>query len=314
MNSAWILVSLCNSHAAFRHKSNASDGMFNTVAGAWGCSWHVRNTQTRSTTALQILTGATVERNCDVCSLLAPACRLRDELERVQCVLMRTARPSRKTSRMIYGKLSGNLPVLKWTLQNTIWVRECNSSLPWRFRQCTPSKRWYPSTRLHCVISRKITMNQYRHEKLNLNIQSALCTGLLDVQNILSADTGISRKIEIYSFGDHLSIDSVSVTSSSVMEDSIVLCSVSLWLVWINARTISLPSEHPISGLGKRPVALSCEQDMSLGPIKGGQCRRRWNDNIEIGIKEMGYEDVDWIHLVWDRPNLANTLLSFRVL
>jgi hypothetical protein len=35
----------------------------------------------------------------------------------------------------------------------------------------------------------------------------------------------------------HLSSEPVSVTPSSVIETSIVLCSVSLWLVWINVQT-----------------------------------------------------------------------------
>jgi hypothetical protein len=52
--------------------------------------------------------------------------------------------------------------------------------------------------------------------------------GLLDVQNILSSDTGICRQAEGHSFGDHLISESVSVTSSSVIEASSVLCSASL--------------------------------------------------------------------------------------
>jgi hypothetical protein len=55
-----------------------------------------------------------------------------------------------------------------------------------------------------------------------LNIKSVHFAGLLDVQNILSADTAISRQTESHSFGD------VGVTLSSVIEASIVLCSVSL--------------------------------------------------------------------------------------
>jgi hypothetical protein len=53
------------------------------------------------------------------------------------------------------------------------------------------------------------------------------CAGLLDVQNILSADTGISRQTEGHSYCDHLISGQVSVTLSSVIDDSIVLCSVS---------------------------------------------------------------------------------------
>jgi hypothetical protein len=48
------------------------------------------------------------------------------------------------------------------------------------------------------------------------------------VQNILSADTGISRQTEGHSFGDHLISKSVSVTPSNMIEASTVLCSVSL--------------------------------------------------------------------------------------
>jgi hypothetical protein len=59
-------------------------------------------------------------------------------------------------------------------------------------------------------------------------IESAHCAGLLDVHNILSADTGIPPQTEGYLYGDHLSSESVSVTPSSVIEASIMLCSVSL--------------------------------------------------------------------------------------
>jgi hypothetical protein len=50
---------------------------------------------------------------------------------------------------------------------------------------------------------------------------SVNCAGLLDVPNI-------SRQTEGHSFGDHLISESVSVTPSSVIEASVVLCSVSL--------------------------------------------------------------------------------------
>jgi hypothetical protein len=60
------------------------------------------------------------------------------------------------------------------------------------------------------------------------HLQGDHCARLLDVQNIFSADTGISRQTEGHSFGDHLMSESVSVTPSSVTKASIVLCSVSL--------------------------------------------------------------------------------------
>jgi hypothetical protein len=63
---------------------------------------------------------------------------------------------------------------------------------------------------------------------LNADIQNVHCAGLLEVQNILLADTGISQQTEAHSFGDHLISESVSVTPSSATEASTVLCSVSL--------------------------------------------------------------------------------------
>jgi hypothetical protein len=59
-------------------------------------------------------------------------------------------------------------------------------------------------------------------------VSSYLEHSVLDVQNILAVDAGISRQIEGHSFGDHLISGSVSVTPSSVIETSIVLGSVYL--------------------------------------------------------------------------------------
>jgi ribosome biogenesis protein Nip4 len=44
--------------------------------------------------------------------------------------------------------------------------------------------------------------------------------------------------------------------------------------------------------------------------------RHRWEDNIEMNLKEIGYEDVNWIHLVQDRDHwwvLANTVINLQV-
>jgi hypothetical protein len=57
-------------------------------------------------------------------------------------------------------------------------------------------------------------------------IQDLHFAGLLDVQNIISADAGIYWQTEGHSLGDHLINRPVSVTPSSVIEASIVLCSV----------------------------------------------------------------------------------------
>jgi hypothetical protein len=70
-----------------------------------------------------------------------------------------------------------------------------------------------------------------------VHIQSVHFARLLGVQNILSADSAISRQTEVHSFGYHLISGSVSVTPSSVIKASTVLCSLSLWLVWINVQS-----------------------------------------------------------------------------
>jgi hypothetical protein len=66
------------------------------------------------------------------------------------------------------------------------------------------------------------------------NVHSA---GLLDVHIVLSADTGISLQTEGHLFGDHLISGSVSIIPSSVIEGSIVVCSVSLGFVWANVQS-----------------------------------------------------------------------------
>jgi hypothetical protein len=79
-------------------------------------------------------------------------------------------------------------------------------------------------------------------------ISAIHCTDLLDVQNILSAGTGISRQTEGHLFGHHLISKSVCVTQSRVIEASIVLCSVSSWL---------LMSNQPVLWTGK-DLSCSC--------------------------------------------------------
>jgi hypothetical protein len=34
-----------------------------------------------------------------------------------------------------------------------------------------------------------------------------------------------------------------------------------------------------------------------------GRLRRRWEDNIKIDLRKIGWEDVDWIHLAQDRED-----------
>jgi hypothetical protein len=47
-----------------------------------------------------------------------------------------------------------------------------------------------------------------------------------------------------------------------------------------------------------------------------GRPRRRWEDNIKMDLREIGFGDVDWIHLAQDRDRWrasVNTVMSLRV-
>jgi hypothetical protein len=47
-----------------------------------------------------------------------------------------------------------------------------------------------------------------------------------------------------------------------------------------------------------------------------GRPRRKWEDNIKMYLGEIGFGDVDWIHLAQDRDRwraLVNTVMNLRV-
>jgi hypothetical protein len=47
-----------------------------------------------------------------------------------------------------------------------------------------------------------------------------------------------------------------------------------------------------------------------------GRPGRRWEDNIKMDLREIGFGVVDWIHLVQDRDrwrDLVNTVMNLRV-
>jgi hypothetical protein len=61
--------------------------------------------------------------------------------------------------------------------------------------------------------------------------ECSLCRLIRRPQHLIGRHCGISRQTEGHSLGDHVISESVSITPSSVIEASIVLCSVSSWLV-----------------------------------------------------------------------------------
>jgi hypothetical protein len=47
-----------------------------------------------------------------------------------------------------------------------------------------------------------------------------------------------------------------------------------------------------------------------------GRPRRRWEDNIKTGLREIGFGDMDWIRLAQDRDRwraLVKTVMSLPV-
>jgi hypothetical protein len=47
-----------------------------------------------------------------------------------------------------------------------------------------------------------------------------------------------------------------------------------------------------------------------------GRSRRRWEDNIRMDLRYMGWGGMDWIHLAHDRDQwraLVNTVMNLRV-
>jgi hypothetical protein len=44
--------------------------------------------------------------------------------------------------------------------------------------------------------------------------------------------------------------------------------------------------------------------------------KRRWTDNIKMDLREIGWDEVDWIDMAQDRDQwraLVNTVLNLRV-
>jgi hypothetical protein len=62
----------------------------------------------------------------------------------------------------------------------------------------------------------------------NADIGCSFCRLIRRPDHLIGKLCGMSRKTKVHSFGDHLISESLSVTPLSVIETSIVLCSVSL--------------------------------------------------------------------------------------
>jgi hypothetical protein len=63
-----------------------------------------------------------------------------------------------------------------------------------------------------------------------------------------------------------------------------------------------------------------CAYNILVGRPEGrrplGRPRRRWEGNIKMDVTEIGFGDVEWIHLAQDRDRwlaLVNTVMNLRV-
>jgi hypothetical protein len=64
------------------------------------------------------------------------------------------------------------------------------------------------------------------------------------------------------------------------------------------SRGIKLAGKAARIGEMRNEYKISVEKPEGKRPL--GRPRRRWKDNIRKDLREMGWEDVDWIHLIQD--------------
>jgi hypothetical protein len=63
-----------------------------------------------------------------------------------------------------------------------------------------------------------------------------------------------------------------------------------------------------VAQTGEKRNAYSILVGKPEGKRSLGRPRRRWEDNIKMDHRELGWGDMDWIHLTQD-----NTIMNFRV-
>jgi transcription termination factor 2 len=71
-----------------------------------------------------------------------------------------------------------------------------------------------------------------------------------------------------------------------------------------------------VAGMGEVRGAYNILVGRPEGRRPLGKPRRRWKDNIKMDLREIGFEDVDWIHLAQDRDRwqaLVNMVMNLWV-
>jgi len=68
--------------------------------------------------------------------------------------------------------------------------------------------------------------------------------------------------------------------------------------------------------MGERTVVYRALVGKPEGKRPLGRSRRRWEDNIKIGLQEVGCEGMDWIEMAQDKDSwraLVNAVMKLRV-
>jgi hypothetical protein len=71
-----------------------------------------------------------------------------------------------------------------------------------------------------------------------------------------------------------------------------------------------------VAQIGEKLNAYRILVGMPEGKRPLGRSRRRWVDNIEIDLREIGWDGRDWIHLAQDRDPwraLVNAVMNLRI-
>jgi hypothetical protein len=71
-----------------------------------------------------------------------------------------------------------------------------------------------------------------------------------------------------------------------------------------------------VAGMGEKSNAYRILVGEPEGKRPIGRSRRRWEDNIKMDVREIGWGGMDWIDLAQDRDQwraLVNTVMNLRV-
>jgi hypothetical protein len=82
----------------------------------------------------------------------------------------------------------------------------------------------------------------------------------------------------------------------------------------IKARTIRWAAHVACMGEVRGAYNILVGRPEGRRPL--GRPRRRWEDNIKMDLREIGFGDVNWIHLAQDRDRwraLVDMVISLRV-